>query len=92
MEALASIRRSLTMMETLTSEDPKDEQKQIDRQQGLLREIELLNANHLTEEGRAETKRALQIMKPLADSSTLFQHAEDYAQLLATTAFRGITQ
>jgi Flp pilus assembly protein TadD len=26
-------------------------------------------------------------MKPLADSSSLFQHAEDYAQLLATTPF-----
>jgi serine/threonine protein kinase len=86
-EALASMRRSLKMTETLLSEDPKDEEKQIDRQQGLMREIELLDANHLTEEARAETKRALDFMKPLADQSAQFQHAEDYAQLLSTTPF-----
>jgi len=86
-EALASMRRSLQMTETLLSEDPKDEHKQLDRQQGLVREIELLVENHRTEEARAETKRALGIMKPLADQSTQFQHAEDYAQLLATTPF-----
>ena len=86
-EALGDIRQSLRLTEALISEDPKDEQKQIDLQQGLLKEIEILAANHQTEEARAETKRALQIMKPLADQSSQFQHAEDYAQLLATTPF-----
>lgn len=87
MEALASIRQSLHMTEALLSEEPKDEQKQIDRQQGLMKEIELLAANRLTEEARTETKRALAIMKPLAGQSAFFQHAEDYSQLLATTPF-----
>jgi non-specific serine/threonine protein kinase/serine/threonine-protein kinase len=86
-EALASIRRSLQMTETLLAEDPKDEKNQLDRQQALVKEIELLEANHLTAEAKTETKRALQLMKPLADQSALFQHAEDYAQLLATTPF-----
>jgi tetratricopeptide (TPR) repeat protein len=86
-EALQSIQQSLHMTEALLSEDPNDEQKQIDLQQGLMKEIELLAANHQTEEARAETKRALEAMKPLADQSTQFQHAEDYAQLLATTPF-----
>jgi eukaryotic-like serine/threonine-protein kinase len=86
-DALQSIRRSLQMTEALTLEDPKDEQKQIARQQALMREIELLSENHLTEEARSETKRALAIMKPLAEQSVLFQHAEDYAQLLSTTPF-----
>jgi tetratricopeptide (TPR) repeat protein len=81
------MRRSLQMTEALLSEDPKDEANQIDRQQGLMREIGLLAANHLADESKAETKRALQIMKPLADQSAQFQHAEDYAQLLATTPF-----
>ena len=85
-EALESIRQSLHMTEALVSEEPKDERLPIDRQQGLMKEIELLAANHRTEEARAETKRALQIMKPLADQGA-FQHAGDYAQLLATTPF-----
>jgi tetratricopeptide (TPR) repeat protein len=85
--ALTSMRRSLQITEVLTAEDPKDEQEQIARQQGLMKEIELLAANHAMDEARAETKRALGIMKPLADGSALFQHAEDYAQLLATTPF-----
>ena len=75
------------MTEALLSEDPKDEHKQIDFQQALMKEIDLLVENHLTEEAKAETKRALQFMKPLAEQSVLFQHAEDYAQLLATTPF-----
>ena len=75
------------MTETLLSEDPKDEHLQIDRQRGFMKEIELLAANDRTEEARAETKRALDFMKPLADQSAQFQHAEDYAQLLATTPF-----
>jgi serine/threonine protein kinase len=86
-EALANMRRSLQLTEILFAEDAKDEQNQLDRQQGLMREIELLAANHLTEEARKETKRALEIMKPLAEQSAQFQHAEDYAQLLATTPF-----
>jgi serine/threonine protein kinase len=86
-DALQSMRRSLQITEALTLEDPKDEQKQIARQQALMREIDLLVENHLAEEAKAETKRALQIMKPLAEQSVLFQHAEDYAQLLATTPF-----
>jgi serine/threonine protein kinase len=86
-EALVSMRKSLEMTEALLAEDPKDEIYQIDRQRGLMKEIELLAANHLTGEARAETKRALEIMKPLAEQSTQFQHAEDYAQLLATTPF-----
>ncbi len=86
-DALASMRKSLQMTETLLAQDPKDEQKQIDRQQGLMKEIELLLDTHRTEDARSETKRALQIMKPLADQSTQFQHAEDYAQLLSTTPF-----
>ncbi len=86
-EALASMRRSLEMTEVLSAEDPKDERTQLDRQQGLMKMIELLLENHLTDEARADTKRALQIMKPLADQSTQFQHAEDYAQLLSTTPF-----
>jgi serine/threonine protein kinase len=86
-EGLAAMRRSLEMTEALLAEDPKDEQKQLDRQQGLVKEIELLAANRLAEEARAETKRALDFMKPLADRSAQFQHAEDYAQLLATTPF-----
>ena len=52
-----------------------------------MREIDLLVENHLTDEARAETKRALELMKPLAEQSVQFQHAEDYAQLLATTPF-----
>jgi tetratricopeptide (TPR) repeat protein len=87
MEALASIRQSLPITEALLSEDPKDEQAQLDRQQGLMKEIELLAATHRTEEARVETKRALAILKPQAEQSALFQHAEDYAQLLATTPF-----
>ena len=86
-EALASMRRSLAMTEALLADDPKDERLQLDRQQGLVKEIELLSANSLTDEARTETKRALAIMKPLADQSTQFQHAEDYAQLLSTTPF-----
>ncbi len=86
-EALASIRRSLAMTEALLAEDPKKEPTQLDRQQALMKEIELLAANRLTEEARVETKRALGIMKPQADQSAQFQHAEDYAQLLATTPF-----
>ena len=86
-EALASMRTSLQMTDSLLLDDPKDEQKQLDRQQGSMKEIELLLENHRLEEARAETKRALAIMKPLADGSTQFQHAEDYAQLLATTPF-----
>jgi non-specific serine/threonine protein kinase/serine/threonine-protein kinase len=86
-EALQSMRRSLQMTETLLAEDPKDEQARLDRQQGLMQEIELLIANGQTAEARAETKRALGIMKPLAAESTQFQHAQDYAQLLATTPF-----
>jgi tetratricopeptide (TPR) repeat protein len=86
-EALASMRRSLEMTEVLSAEDPKDERTQLDRQQGLMKMIELLLENHLTDEARADTKRALEIMKPLADQSTQFQHAEDYAQLLSTTPF-----
>jgi tetratricopeptide (TPR) repeat protein len=86
-EALATMRRSLQMTEALLAEDPKDEQEQLYRQQGLVKEIELLVGNHLTEEAKAETRRALGIMKPLAGQSAQFQHAEDYAQLLATTPF-----
>jgi eukaryotic-like serine/threonine-protein kinase len=86
-EALVSMRRSLQMTEALLSEDPKDERLQLDRQQGMVKEIELLGENRLTEEARAETKRALEFIKPLADRSAQFQHAEDYAQLLATTPF-----
>jgi non-specific serine/threonine protein kinase/serine/threonine-protein kinase len=86
-EALASMRRSLQMTEVLLAEDPKDEHLQIDRQRGFMKEIELLAADDRTEEARVETKRALDFMKPLADQSAQFQHAEDYAQLLATTPF-----
>jgi tetratricopeptide (TPR) repeat protein len=86
-EALASIRLSLPLTEALLAEDPKDEPTRIDRQQGLMEEIELLAANDRTEETRAETRSALEFMKPLAEQSDQFQHAEDYAQLLATTHF-----
>jgi tetratricopeptide (TPR) repeat protein len=86
-EALDTMRRSLEMTEALLADDPKDEQLQLDRQRGLVKEIELLAENHLTAEARAQTKRALDFMKPLADHSAQFQHAEDYAQLLATTPF-----
>jgi tetratricopeptide (TPR) repeat protein len=79
--------QSLQITEALLSEDPKDEQSQLARQQGLMKEIEFLIENQRTEEAKSETKRALAIMKPLADQSTQFQHAEDYAQLLATTPF-----
>jgi serine/threonine protein kinase len=86
-QALASMRRSLQMTEALLAENPEDEREQLDRQQGLVKQIELLLANHLTDEAKTETKRALEIMKPLADKSTQFQHAEDYAQLLSATPF-----
>jgi eukaryotic-like serine/threonine-protein kinase len=86
-EALRSMHRSLQMTETLLAEDPKDDQKQLDRQQGLMKEIDLLIANGRTTEARAETKSALGIMKPLAVESARFQRVQDYAHLLATTPF-----
>jgi tetratricopeptide (TPR) repeat protein len=85
-EALAKLRISLKETEKLLEEDPKDKGKQIDFEQGLTEAIALLHANRLFKEERAETKRALEFMKPLADGDN-FQHAEDYAQLLATTSF-----
>ncbi len=90
-EALKNLGVSLDMTEALRSEDPENKQNQIDLDQGLLKEIELLHASQQVQSERTVTLRALQIMKLRAeDPGAPFQHAEDYAQLLATTPFEDL--
>src|SRR5581483_9967569 len=86
--ALASIRQSLHLSEDLLAADRQNAEYQIDVQQALMKEIELLSAAGLSGETEAETRRAFALMKPLADQpGAPYQHAADYAELLATTPF-----
>jgi tetratricopeptide (TPR) repeat protein len=90
-EALETIRSSIRITEDLLQKDPKNETYQIDRQQAWLMEIDLLLSNHLEDQAKAETRRALETMKTLADQpDTPFHHAADYAELLVTTPFRDL--
>jgi non-specific serine/threonine protein kinase/serine/threonine-protein kinase len=90
-DALASIRGSIEITSTLAAADPKDAQARIDLQQALMAEIGILSAKGAPREAEAETRRALAMMKPLAeDSAAPYQHAADYAELLATTPFESL--
>jgi serine/threonine protein kinase len=87
-EALAAVRQSQRITEDLIKEDPKDQQLLIDRQQALFLEIRLLAAAGNIADQRTEVRRALAMMKALADQPDApYQHATDYAELLATTQF-----
>ena len=88
-DALASIRQSLRGSEELLASDSKNTQYRIDLQQALMMAIDLLNANGLTAEARAQTVRALAMTEAFAnEAGAPYQPAADYAELLATTAFR----
>jgi non-specific serine/threonine protein kinase/serine/threonine-protein kinase len=87
-EALAAIRQSLGVTRALLAEDPRNARNQIDLQQALLMEIDILSARGLSAEAKQQTKLALEAMKPQAEApNSPYQHAMDYAELLATTPF-----
>jgi hypothetical protein len=65
-EALGSVRQSLKISEDHLSKDPRQQQFQIDVHQARMLLIDILSQNGKTEEARAETVRALQFLKPLA--------------------------
>jgi tetratricopeptide (TPR) repeat protein len=87
-DALASIRESAEIARGLLAQDPDNVQNRIDLQQALMPEIAILQAKGLRQEAHDQTRRALDMMKPFADDPDApYQHAADYAELLATTPF-----
>jgi non-specific serine/threonine protein kinase/serine/threonine-protein kinase len=87
-DALTSIRESLKITEAMAAEDPRSEQNRIDLNQALMMEIPILSAAKMTQDARAQSRHALEIMKPLAQNpGAPYQHAADYAELLVTTPF-----
>jgi non-specific serine/threonine protein kinase/serine/threonine-protein kinase len=87
-KALASIRESGEIAAGLLAEDAKNSPYRIDVHQVLMLEISILQAKGMTQEARAQTRRALDMIRPFADSSDApFHYAADYAELLATTPF-----
>jgi serine/threonine protein kinase len=90
-ESLESVRQSLKISEDQLSKDPHQQQFQIDVHQARMRLIDILAQNGKTEEARAETVRALDFLKPLAEQkdASVFD-IQGYAELLATTPFTGL--
>ena len=87
-DALDAIRQSEGMTAKLLAGDPKSEQSLIDRQQAIMLEISILSDAGAVQESHAQTKRALELMRPLAERPDgPYQHAADYAELLLITPF-----
>jgi eukaryotic-like serine/threonine-protein kinase len=87
-DALAAIQQSMDVARALLADDPKSSLNRIDLEQATMLEISILQAQGATRDAHDETRRTLQMLEPLAlDPDAPYQHASDYAELLATTPF-----
>jgi serine/threonine protein kinase len=87
-DALSSCRRSLAMTEALLQKDPKNTQYSLDVQQNLVLLIDLAATSGAHREARAQTARALDLLRPLAADPAASRYAlVNYVTLLVTTPY-----
>ncbi len=86
--ALESVRKSKGITDRLLSKDQQSQLFQIDFHQALMSLIHILVKSGKTQEARAETVRALQFLKPLAEQkdASVYQ-IQAYSELLVATPF-----